>query len=360
MGVDMSTTSLLRRTVVCGAAIGIAAGTLMTWAPAGASPRISEVKQPSAIEVVSHAVSVTSSTHKTLHLSLGAADFVSGGDPSGSPSSLNATVSTPNGHELHQWVFQLSAGSFTTNAATSSGSIDTGASQISPYGQVSLTFSPAGSKVTTLKCTGGSTLVTRRITVNATVLLKTGTAWGNVGSLSHVTHFGTNAILSRQFGDGDCPRPPTYQSCETNVEWSANQSPIMISGGWSLVHGKKRSLLVGRRLKFLSAPAEADRFDTVIAKAPVPDLKVSHGKPSLLVKTSGHGATGQARLTSSVAAAPHTLACNSAHHHQTVEQWSNVKYTNGSPALTFHEQIEGPITLPNLTNASVTRSTQIN
>jgi hypothetical protein len=351
---------LMRRAAICSAAVGIAAGTLMTWAPAGASPRVSDVSQPAAIEVVSHSVSVTSSTHKSLRLSVGVADFVSAGDPSNSPSALNATVSTPNGHELHQWVFQLSPGSFTTNSATTSGSVDTGVSQISPYGQVSMTFAPVGSKVTTVRCGASTTLVTRRISVNATMVLDTASAWGSVGSLAHVTHFGTHAVLSRQFGGGNCPPAPKYEPCETNVSWNANASTVFLSGGWTLSHGKKHGQVVGRRQTFLSTPAEAVRDDTVIAKAPIPSLKVSHGKPNLLVKTSGGGASGQARLTSSVKVNPRTVGCTSAHHHETVVNWSNVHFTNGSPALKLHEQIEGTIKLPNLTNANIDRFKQIN
>jgi hypothetical protein len=310
-------------------------------------------------------IPITSSTHKTLGLKIGGADFVSLGDPSNSPASVNATVSTPNGHESHSWTFQLTPGSFTTNAATTSGTIDTGISQIMPFGQMSMTFSPVGTKVTTLKCDASTTLVTRRIKINATLSVDTQSSWGKVGSLSHVTHFGTHGILSRQFGGGDCPPPPKYEPCATNVDWSANQGSVTgtltLSGGWTKVHGKKRGQIIGSRLSFLTTPAEANRTDTVVVRTPAPKLKVKHGKPNLLVKTSGGGATGSARLKSSVTATPQTVRCTSKHHHETLESWSTASFSNGSRQLAVHEKIEGLLVLPNLKKATfVSRSTQIN
>jgi hypothetical protein len=361
MGADMGMKLLPKPALIIAATVGLVGGALGTFAPAAAAGRISNVKQPSAIEVISRVVPITSSTHKTLGLKIGGADFVSLGDPSNSPASINATVSTPNGHESHSWTFQLVPGSFTTNSATTKGTLDTGVSQIMPFGQIAMTFAPVGSKVTTLKCDASTSLVTRRIKINATMSLDTQSSWGKVGSLSHVVHFGTHGVLSRQFGGGDCPPPPKYDSCATNVDWFANQGDVSISGGWTKVHGKKRGRIVGSRLSFLTTPAEAVRTDTVVAKAPAPKLKVAHGKPNLLVKTSGGGATGSARLKSSTAAAPQTVRCNSKHHHETLQSWSTASFSNRSPQLALHEKIEGLLVLPNLTNtAQVSRSTQIN
>jgi hypothetical protein len=357
-----------KRIALVAASVGIIAAALGTGAPVAAAPRVSDVTNPSAIELTSHSAVITSSTHQALHVTVGGANF-GGGSPAASPAEINIKLGLPAKHESHTWVFQLAPGSFTDNVPMSTGAIDTGTTQVAPFGQISVSFASSGHVSTTLTC-GKTSVVTQPLTIHVALFFdtnSTGThSWGQLGTAVHLVTYDRHGSLRTQYGGAPCPPIARFDPCQTNVAWNADHGMsafTTLSGGWTLSHGTKRGQIVGSRQVLLTSPSEAYRYDSVTAKAPVPTLTVSHGKPTLLVTTSGTVATGSARLTSSHARKPQKLRCTKAHssaHHEKQTFWVTASFKNGPVPLRLHEQIEGRISVPNSASATIDRNTEIN
>ena len=69
-----------------------------------------------------------------------------------------------------------------------------------------------------------------------------------------------------------------------------------------------------------------------------------------------------ARPWSSTAAAhPDKVTCDTKHHHDLQTTWTTASYTNGTTPLTLHEEIEGAMTLPDSTNDGfIQRNSRLN
>jgi len=340
------------------ASAGIVIALVGLCVPTAASAKAPSTKPLSSVEVNSPDITIATSTHHTLKLKLSVSDFVSHANPDTSAGSIDIQLGTPNGREAHGWVFQLTAGSITDHVGTSTGVVTTGAHQISPFGRIRLTFRPDGPS-STLTC-GKTTVITRHVKVAAAMSFDTASAWGSVGSYPGTTSFG-RGTLRTQYGGAPCPAPAEFTTCLTNVTWSAQGSPLTLTGGWRLRHGKKHGTLTGERVVALSTPAEADRIDLVTMPAPLPALTDVHGIPALAVTTSGAGSVGSATLASTTAEHPSRVTCNSTHHHDLQTTWTSGSYTNGTTPLTLSEQIEGALTLPDsATDGFIQRNTRVN
>jgi hypothetical protein len=305
-------------------------------------------KHVSAIDFHSQRIAVTTSTGKKLSLAITGAQFTST-STSDSPGAISVSLRTPNRRESHVWTFQLSDGSFSDSPMTGKGTISTGPMQIAPYGQISLHLKAIGS-ASVQHCPVVTKVVRRRLSVAGTVSFDThAAAWGSVGGIHHHFRFGTHGGIRTQYGGGNClsGAPP---KCDTGVQWFASSGDtITADGGWSTVHGHRRGHLEMQRLVLMNTPDEANRSDTVRVSAPAPALSVHAGLPTLVVDTSGHGATGSAQRKCSKT------------HHEKVTNWDTAALSNGDHALTLHEQIEGPLTVANTaTDGSITKSTQTN
>ncbi|HTW18757.1 MAG TPA: hypothetical protein VME70_00925 [Mycobacteriales bacterium] len=349
--------ALSRRAAVLVASAGVVVAVAGVAIPGAQASSLAK-KAPSSIEVNSPTITIRTTAHHKLRLKIGGTDFVSNGHPDDSPAAAYVELRTPSGHEAHNWTFQLSSGSFTDHVAKSTGGFTTDASQIAPYGRIRLAFSPMGSG-TTIHC-GKTTVVTRHVKVAAALSFVTGTSWGDLGSFPSKTHFG-RGTLRTQYGGAPCPRPSPFVPCMSNLSWNSSQSPVTIAGGWTMRKGKKHGEVSGVRLALLSTPAEAIRTDTVVTTAPAPAYSDSGGIPTVAVTTYGGQAAGSATLTSTTVEHPGKVTCDSKHHHDRQTTWSTASYTNGTTPLTLHEQIEGPMTLPDSSSDGyIQRNTRLN
>lgn len=329
----------------------LVAGCVVGGSFAAAAP-IHPSKKPTVITFSTPTLSMTTSTHKKLRVDIE-------GERSDQDGMI-VSLKLPSHREQHQWFFQLKPGSFTVNTATGKGSLKTGASQIAPFGRVSLTFKPIG-KTTTTGCNQMKT-VTHRVHVTGTVRFNTHSAgshsWGSLGSIHKKLTFVGHGKVAAQYGDLACA--PNHVKCSTGVGWQVEHGAVIVSGEWTSSHGKRQVQLFGLREVSLATPAHSGREDTVfVTDQPPPALTISKGLPTLVATTSGHGASGSAELTSPTAD-PMTSDPCSGGHDEVGAGWSDASFVNGDSAYKIHEQIEGPIHVADQTTGgfiSVTRQT---
>jgi hypothetical protein len=150
----------MRRIVVLAAVIGMLGSAFGTWSPASATDLVGSVKHPSSITFTGQWVAVTSATHQRLSMQISGAQFPVPSKANHAPGAITVQLRTPNRRETHEWTFELSSVSFNDNSSTGKGSISTGASQIAPFGHISLSLTPTGS-ASTQHCTKTTTVVTR-------------------------------------------------------------------------------------------------------------------------------------------------------------------------------------------------------
>jgi hypothetical protein len=308
---------------------------------------------PSAVEIFGKPFPVTTSTGKHLRLTVGGASF---GTPSTppvhAPASIDVTLATKNGAESHQWVFQLAEGSFKDKIAKSKGDLNTGPSQIAPFGHVDAAFSPAA-KGSTLVC-GHTTVKSRPLNVVTSVFFDTQTAgWGKVGTKTHPFVTTVASRLRTQYGGAQCPKPKPTR-CLSEVTWGAADPATFVDIEGRGIH--HTGSIDASQFVSLTTPSEASRTDNVTVSAPRPVLIVASGKPTLKVKSHGGLVTGSATLSSSVSADVAKIPCR---HKGTEKQrgWTDVAFANGPSPLTIHEQIEGPLSMAdNSTAGSITKT----
>jgi hypothetical protein len=342
----------LRRTQRWLAMLPLVAAVLTTGTAAHAAP-VAPPKQATSITFTTPTLAVTTTTHRKLLLTVEA--FGPPGSPVQSPA-LIVSLQRAHSDEAHGWIFPLTTGSFVVNRSTIKGSLKTGASQIAPYGLVSLTFTRVG-KATTKQCSTTRT-VTHRVHVEGIVDFKTHSSgphsWGNLGSLHRKLTFGGHGTVVVQYGAISCTPDPATAPCHVSVSWSAgNDAGLTIGGIWTLSHGKVRAHIIAQRQVMLTNPIGALRIDSVQTAAPPPALTTKVGRPTLIATTQGSsGASGSVEVISAGLTSPTSHACAKTHH-ETDEEWSGATYTNGDEPLTVHEQIEGPMALPDMSDAAV-------
>jgi hypothetical protein len=333
------------------AVLPLVAAVLTTGTAARGAPAAPPM-HPTEFIFTSPARLVTTTTHHKLSMQMEA--IAAAGATLQNPG-FGVSLAVPHGHEAHLWFFQLKSGSFVVNRSTFSGSLKTGASQISPYGVVSLRFTQVG-KSSVTQCIGSKT-VTHRLHVEGTVEFNSHSAgphrWGSFGSRHKQVSFSGHGSLQVEYGGMPCTPIPSKVSCRTSVSWQVdNGTGTTLGGAWTLSHGKVKAHITASRQVMLMNPTGALRIDAAQMPAPPPALTTKLGKPTLIATTEGSSAAGTAVVVSDGLASPTTHRC-SKRHHETVEEWSGASYTNGDSALTLHEQIEGPISLPDLPNTAV-------
>jgi hypothetical protein len=326
------------------AIIPLVAAALTTGTAARGAPA-APPKHPTEFTFITPTRLVTTSTHHKLSLQM---EVIAAAGATLQNLGFGVSLAVPHGDEGHLWFFPLKDGSFVVNRSTFSGSLKTGASQISPYGVVSLQFTRVG-KPSITQCSTSKT-VTHRLHVEGIVEFNTHSAgphhWGGFGSLRKKVTFSGRGSLKVQYGAMPCTQTPSKVTCRTSVSWQVdNEAGTTLGGAWTLSHGKVKAHLSASRQVLLTKPTGALRIDDVQIPAPPPALTTKLGKPTLIVTTEGSSADGSATVVSNGLASPTTHPCSKTHH-EIVEGFSGASYTNGDSALTLHEQIEGPISLP--------------
>jgi hypothetical protein len=329
-----------RRIVVAAAAVGIAVGSGIAALPsvAGARPAAAQLDGFSFGTGVLH---LKSSSHKTLNVSV----FVDQSVQSGHTfSNANVTVSTKGSPESHEWTFSLTNKSLTFNPATGKGTVKTG-KQLKPYGSLKLKFRTTG-KAQVSKCHTFKT-INQRAKGNGAFAFNTRSSgkhkWGKVARHGAVG----KGFLTYETGPfascGNTFTPP----CESGISWNASKSSSSGINETSFNGSiSKRSTLFVSRNTSLKKPKNADRFDTISLVDKHMSFKVKAGKATVKVGGSGH-VTGGATLTSPNPGSAFPLPCGKHGKTENTTSWQ-ASYKNAKSPLSVHEQIEGPLKLPNL------------
>ena len=272
---------ITRLAVLTGAAGALVATSLTPAVAAGQTLSISSYMQ-----------TVTTSTGKTLKLSITASKA-----PSGTAAYVTVSLSTGlTSGEFHRWSFsKVAASSLTYSASTGKGSLKTG-TQLSPYGKLVLNFVKTSQSKKT--CSSGST-TTIKGTLKGIVHFVTNTGsrgWGNVGSATRTFTFRTPNYVTLSTGEGcGLNVKPT---CMSGVQWTSPTSGSFATGNYTTAYGmttgSTSSIFVNRSVK-LSKPAGAMRFDNISATGQ-PKPTVGGGVVSIRTK-SGTPLSGSARLT---------------------------------------------------------------
>jgi hypothetical protein len=336
--------SISRKLLTFAASSAIAAASLAGSTPASAGPSGS----PETLTVLTSGVMhVTTTTGKHLNLALRATRFSHhpGGSNAHGQGTLLIALRGNNGHEIHEWNFDLSPNSF-TDVAGGDGTLKTGG-QIAPYGRLSLIISPL-SNATTQVCDSADHNVIHRVALKGTLMVRTHSTGPNSwGAVAHRGVEFTHGRLSAGHGadvEEACAKIP----CQAGVSWTASHGNLGLLGLDVAAKGKKAvGHIQGNRLTTLPTPAHAFRFDTVTVKAPAPTLATSGGTTTLKATSAGGIATGSATLTST----GHSHFNEDCATGQTVGTEWNAHYAADSTPLTLHEQIFGPMTIAKDKNA---------
>jgi hypothetical protein len=331
-----------RRIIVAAAAVGIAVGSGMAALPsvAGASAR------PAAAQVDGFSFSpgllhLKSSTHKALQVSV----FVDQSLQSGHTfSNADVTISTKGSPESHEWSFQLTNKSLKFNPATGKGTLKTG-KQLKPFGSLKLTFKAVGKPHVTkchtfktvnqgAKSSGGFVFNTRSSGKHK---------WGKVARHGALA----KGFITYETGPfascGNTFTPP----CQSGISWSASKSQTTGVNETSFDGSiGKRSMLFATRNTSLNKPKNAIRSDTVNVADNHMHFSVKGGKATVKVGGSGH-VTGGATIAAPHSGSAFPLPCGKNGKTENTTSWQ-AAYKNAKSPLSIHEQIEGPLKLPNL------------
>jgi hypothetical protein len=305
----------------------LVAGTLVVAPhPAAAGP----LRQPETLTVLhTRVVKVTTSRHVQLDLSMLVQRAARHPGASNARSRSTLAITLSKGSESHTWTFRLAGGSFTDNGLIGSGRVATG-KQMAPYGVVALRFSPLSPK-TVVVCDRHNAKINHRVGITGRVRLRTHSAWGTYSGRLSLRHGLLQAGHGQDVEEG-CARIP----CRGGVSWTVSQGLTSIDGLTTRSGGR----LMASRLTRLSLPRHASRLDLVTIATPRPRLS-GGALPSLSVHPTARGVTGGAKLRAT-ASSPYRQDCASGQLRG--HQWA-ATFSQGSPPLTFHEHVFGPLTV---------------
>jgi hypothetical protein len=232
---------------------------------------------------------VTSSTHKSLRLTVSGDKFTRAGEK---PS---VTVTASSGHETHSWSFNV--GNSAIKVKHGSGHIKLSKATSHGIASVDLKFSKAGGS----KKTSCGHLI--KSNVHGTVWLNTKSkgkhAWGKLGSTKH-------KFSGKGYEDDLANSCSTTTHCGSSKSWDTypqSNTGSYVSGGTRGKHGylnASRSVQLGNY---------GSRFDLVTAKTGAPTLHGS-GKSAVLVIGGTHSpAHGKLVLKSTAAPSKSSSKC---------------------------------------------------
>jgi hypothetical protein len=345
--------SLNRRTIGTGSALVLVAGLSVS-----ALPQTSVSARPAAAQPTSVTVNLTqkvsSSTHKKLTFFISASHSAKGSSTPAS-SSAQFIVNAKGAHDSHTWAFPLSHNSVSYSVATGKGTINSG-KQAKPYGTLKLSIKNKGKK----KVSGCQA---QKLVVQPVVLKG---KWG-FNTRSHGKNRWGKKFRSGKFrgrlsyflGSGSCGSSST---CTRAVTWSASHlfgasfNQVFFSGQ---VAGANSTLTASRNVT-LAKPKNSSRSDVVaLTRHTKQKSSFKKGRATVTVGASG-GVKGNATLSGPQGS---NLSGQCGKGHTQVNTTWDSAYKNGSTPLTFKEQIEGPLKLPNISlsapndSALITRST---
>jgi hypothetical protein len=335
--------SKLRRSFVLIATASVLLGLTVSGvslaAPAKPAPT------PRSISFDLATLTLSSTTHKQLHVSFSASESSTGGQHA---ESAGIAVTRKGLAEFHDWDFALKKGSLKFNPASGKGSLKVGAA-LRPYAAMTLTFTATGKKHTTV-CHSSRTVM-QPVTVHGSFSFNTRSTgagrWGKVSK--HAAHsFGGKSEVSEQFGDLQfCGL--TREPCMSDISWSGEKTAganfTSIEGSRQKVNGKTHTEISAFRNVSLNKPKGAERFDSLTVPDKHMTFTFAAGLPTVQVGAGG-AVTGSASLVSTTPSSPFSISCGKSGTEVT-NQWA-APYKNGKSPLTVHEQIEGPFKLPNL------------
>jgi hypothetical protein len=227
---------------------------------------------------------VSSSTHKSLHLS------VSGDKYTKKADKPTVTLTARSGHETHSWTFKVGRSAIKTNHG--SGHIKLTKAASHGFASVKLTFSKASSS----KKTSCGNLT--KSNVHGTIWLNTKSkgkhSWGKLGSTSHKISVkgAEDDLFTSCSGSAPCGSSKSWDT------FSQTSNGAFLDGGTRGKHGDvtaSRSVNLGKG---------DSRFDLITAKTAAPALHGS-GKSAILVIGGTHS-PAHGKLVIKSAAAPTT------------------------------------------------------
>lgn len=333
----------------------VAGWTVASPAPAApATPHLTP--RPVSVSLVTSDAKVPTSTGRHLRLELDA------DQSSGATSAADVVVTLSDGpideSETHTWTFPDSPTALKVTSA-GNGTLKVPATRISPYGDIAVKITSSGSP-TARYCNGRLAEKDQRVKVTGTFLFNTRSSgsqsWGKVGSARKPFTFATPNFLEWSYRPGGAqgcagskPVP-----CEAALFWDAPSGDVDVSG--AVINGV--ALIVGTRIVHLATPARATREDALFATGPTPQLTTTPdpsnpGASNASLPVSGSGAaSGSATLTSSTSSTPEQVPCGTSGGFDSVSQWTQAAYANGTPPLTVGAQVFGPISVTD--NAAAT------
>jgi hypothetical protein len=307
--------------------------------------------------------SLTSSTHKGLHVKVAATNAP---DPATelNPSSLTVTVSRAHDPESHNWVFELPRDAdLSYDNATGLGVVKTG-SAIKPFGALNLSLTAVG-RETTIGC-GRTRADVQPVRVTGTMSFDTRSTganrWGSVGGTARRTFTGHSVITIFRGVDKLCGSflPP----CVTTMSWLAHKTTpgntigndeLILQEFASTVGSRTTYKVSGERIFHLATPDKAIRTDTTSLTVPHTAFAFPASSARVTVSPTAPSLTGATGLASTTETESVALACGHFPQTQTTTMWS-ASYRNTAKPLALHEQIEGAYRLPNaVTSAEITR-----
>jgi hypothetical protein len=315
--------------------LSLAASLTVAAAPAAAASQPT-AKTPSDTLLSSNQVKVTSSTGKTLFLSVFVDRFTEEAPVS---TSLQIGIGD-NAGESHDWELNVAKRSFTYDMTSHRGMVHTGPSQIAPLGVVSLAIVPRGAG-TSRTCAGGNSWVKQPVTIAGTIVFTTHSrSWGRVGSRDHQLTFKGRSQVETDYGnlESSCFGGGAT-ACAGGIGWqNAGSDHGLFDGESFRQHGKLRGFLDFTTGHSLPKPDGAFRDDDADIGTTAPRIIVGpKGARTVIVRAGRHGVlTGSATLASIGAAKTITTGCRGG----STKVW-NASYTPGANPLSVHLDIGG-------------------
>jgi hypothetical protein len=348
-------------TAAAALAAAAATGAPATALPSQGTPTVTQQTLSSGI------TARTSSTGHKLYVQLTASQFDQPDPTTGAPTPQSASLQVAlannkllyNG-ERHSWEFPIPTSALTFNS-DGSGSLDVPSANVSPYGVVSLTFSPNGTPVT-VNCGGSPASSTQPVTLHGTFFFDSRSAgthrWGSIGSKTMSFAFSAPSEVTTTYQNYSCsnfPKPPcaeyvNWETSQTTYPTSTSTGNISLNGYGS---GKSYSSVSAYRLVPLSTPANSQRSDQALGHAKPLTLTTKSKTVSLSV-VGANGTPGTASLSSSTKEGSFPEPCKGGTGKETVTTWDRATYRNGRSPLRVPEQIFGAISVANNKTAQIT------
>lgn len=307
-------------------------------------------------------VSVVTTTGARVNLAI---DMVRDG---GASLDVDLSKGSSSYAEDHDWTFSVNGSVLTYSKGK--GSLLTG-KQLGPYGSLRLAFTKVAQATRSCRNdNGAATKVTSvKATVKGIVVFKARSSntqsskWGVVrkGSSTSKYAFAHRYAHYVTTTNGRCgipfSQPGGNQKCLQATLWDG---PMTGASSVRFVTGDSQqgfdSEVEGVRMVNLSYPSGAMRTDLIAVSAPDPVLDTTGPKPVLTVSTNpGTAASGSATLTAND---PPTTQpgqpCTDAGttKTETIADYENVDYLNGSTPLTVASMVGNDISVPNATGTA--------